>query len=284
MRPLATTLACVLAVLAAPIPVWGASTHHSSRIEEALTIDGNTHDWKNIPFKVFKKKRIALAIANDEQYLYVAVRFKDPLWLRSFARHGVTLWPSAKGQKRREHGLQYYFQLPDDVKLALRAKGHALRQKQLGPRLGSGDMPIEERIELVGEPETQGTILPIDGGAGPSGSMHFEQGLYTCEFRVPLASAPDTVFSIPASTEDSIRLIISFGSENHSAKAADPDERRRKQRMENGRSSMYNRSPLESRRSRMESRGDSTRPKTTRPKLLNPALGEELWVKIQLAD
>ncbi len=284
MRSLATTLVCVLAVLTAPIPARGASTHHSSRIKEALTIDGDTHDWKGIPFKVFRKKRIALAIANDEQYLFVSVRFKDPLWLRSFARHGVTLWPSAKGQKRREHGLRYYFQLPAEVKAALRAKGHALRQEQPIPEVGGGDMPIEERIELVGEPETPGTILPIDGGAGPSGSMHFEQGLYTCEFRVPLAAAPDTAFSIPASTEDSIRLIISFGGEKLKAKEPDAEERRRKQRMENGRSSMYSRSPLDSRRSRMESRGDSTRVNTAHPKPLNPALGEEIWIKIQLAD
>lgn len=152
-----------------------------------IIIDGNEDDWSGRQVYIEAIKG-AIGVANDSEYLYVAISTQREDLMMKILMAGFSVWMNGDGDKDREFGIRYPNLRPP---------------KPVGEREPSGTAPREspdlESILAILDTSTaqpmlvgiDGTIiqrLSSDGTAHAAAAMAQRHGRLIFEFSVPLAA------------------------------------------------------------------------------------------------
>lgn len=156
------------AALAAP---EGVITSHWKSAD--ISIDGRLDEWTQL---TGVDKGPAVAAANDDQFLYLAVATSDPLLKQSLSR-GLVLWFDPSGAKKADTGLQ----LPGFAARGFGPPGAAPDPDAEPPRPEAA-----EHIDVLG-PGKLRRLVELTPALGVSVASGTEEGRLVYEARVPLA-------------------------------------------------------------------------------------------------
>ncbi len=183
-------------------------------IDHSITADGNLDDWQGMPFESYKEYA-TYAVCNDSDNLYIAIRFKDPMWLRSIRQGGLTVWVNNKGKKDKIIGFKYNGG-PDreEMEKFMEKSG---RKPQTGTgRMMERESGMSDSVEVmfaVVEKDWWYQPTPIDknGANGPAVAFGIENGIFCYEYVIPLAESGNKFYGGNIDLKKKIRIGFEWG-------------------------------------------------------------------------
>ena len=152
--------------------------------ETPMSVDGLADDWRGGTISYLEDHSASLGFRNDDERLYILLRFRDPRWASTIRRSGLTFWIDAEGGKSKDFQIRYRGGPTQEELRALRGE------------TAPGDM--DRRMDMM-MPDTnqplftcyvEGRIvemeIPVDGSAGPAAAFSMDEGFFTYEFSLPL--------------------------------------------------------------------------------------------------
>jgi hypothetical protein len=145
----------LLVSLALPFAATARTAQVESRWQTSpLKIDGDIGDWLSPAFQVEKGVQVHYAFCNDADNLYLIFIFKDPKYLSSLNRTGLTVWFNEAGRKKKQQGLRF-----EKMTLSTAALIAVMEKK-------SGPLSEEKKKEMLSKPAyvvNQFTAVDGDG-------------------------------------------------------------------------------------------------------------------------
>jgi hypothetical protein len=239
--------------------------------DKAIAVDGIDSDWSEIPVNFYEDEELGFAISNDNENLYLLMRFTNPEWARTIRMQGITLWIDQDGGKDRVFGLKYNGgpdtdkikdDLPESAKERLENLPADKRQRFMKMMEAR---PVS--LEVVDNKAEQ--VVPVDqnGSDGIEVKYGFADGFHIYEAKVPLEIYSDQFYGIKLDPETEFDIGAEWGGM--------PDREEMRERM----AAMGDRGggmPV--------GRGRGMRLGGMRGGDLEPPEEKELWIRTSLAD
>lgn len=186
--------ALLLVVVAVGVTVSAAPalTSRWKTPDKAIKIDGLIDDWSEL--LAFDEK-IAVAAANDDQNLYLAITARDLQRRRQLLAAGVIVWLDAKGGKKESWGI--------------RIPGSGFRRPAgVGPGAGAnGDPDIQRRdepaqpeltyVELLGPGKDDRRRIELSAQSMIGAGAALETDILLYELKIPIAGSTDAFTPAP---------------------------------------------------------------------------------------
>ena len=160
-----------------------AQTVNSRWKDQEIKIDGAAGEW---PVLTPLDDNIAIAAANDAQYLYLAIATSDVQRRRQFAITGLIVWVDAAGGKKETFGIRIPgsgFQMPAG-RFGGGASGDGRSSQPPEP-----PQPKITYIELLGPGKDDRRRLDLSPESEITVAAAVNEGTLLYEFRLPLAAA-----------------------------------------------------------------------------------------------
>jgi hypothetical protein len=178
---------------------------------DAITIDGLAGEWSGAPLAVNGATKAEYAFRNDADHLYILLELKDPLFLSTLERSGVTIYWGAPGQTKKDNGLKF-------TRLVLTANQLIARRTSHGRKLSDAEIAVIKAkpmhtlllYDMINkkEREKMATAKPT---RFPDFNAVKEGKAWTYEFRIPLAKNEDQPFGIGVEPGGTVRIGIEWG-------------------------------------------------------------------------
>ncbi len=172
-----------------------------------IVIDGISTDWPVLS-PVARNVRLSIGLANDRDFLYLALETSDPATSVQLLRQGLIVWFDAQGGKKRQFGIRYPIGFSPE-QTASRGGGPGGREGGTRSRevtspddgLGPGALPDVSRIysraesdgrlrrfEILGDGK-EAVTTSLDASAPLELKTGWSEGSLCYEVKIPLASA-----------------------------------------------------------------------------------------------
>ncbi len=209
-------------VLLAPDIMSADESAQSKWTATPPNIDGQSEDWQGDTMTVEKKAGVEYALRNDGDNLYIIFIFKDPKYLSSIEKTGITLYANPSGKKDKDYGVKYIKKTVNGEELV------AYMEKQGQP------LPEEKKQELIGKPQFvifSATAINKKGEeifpSGPVPDVELpgfrygrEQDQIVYELRLPLCSRDLHPAGIGADPGKSLKVGFEWGGMTEEMKQA----------------------------------------------------------------
>ncbi len=210
-----TAAPLVIAALALMVGCQSEQVQSSWSMENVL-IDGQRTDWIGIPTTYLKDSAVQLGLCNDDDNLYILLRFTDEKKAFVMRRNGLSIWIDKTGRKQKKFGIRYYGGPPLSEMRRWGPTGSRMpldsvtteRQRRFRDR----QLPPADQIEVIIDGGEQAVSLSDDGSGGPLASFHGAKGIYTYEFSIPLKTNDDDMFVIDAQPGQTINVGFEWGT------------------------------------------------------------------------
>lgn len=188
----------------------------SRLVQTPIVVDGDLDEWRGMPFKSDKDDNAALAVCYDDNHLYVAVKFKDPMWLRAIRMKGLTIWVNNKAKK--------------DKTIGFRFNGGPTREEmeKLMPQSGQapgGERPLFRENGMMTDFDSievqfvvlekdfwyQPTPIAQDGQNGPEVAFGMAGGIFSYEYKIPLVSSAGKFYGAGVDGSQPLLLGLKWG-------------------------------------------------------------------------
>lgn len=160
--------------------------------ENSIDIDGSASEWADLETTYFEEQKVLIGLSNDNDNIYLLVRFGDPSWIQTMRMGSLTVWLDKAGKKKERLGIRYYGG-PQPARIADR-------------RNPEEDRIIPTRLTVVTTDPDKEVSIPSDGSRGPSAAFLITSGLYTCEIRIPMLEDPDSGYGIEIKPGESLMI------------------------------------------------------------------------------
>lgn len=171
-------------VLSAALVTGGvaAETIGSTWQTQNIIIDGNFAEWKNIPTQFNADLNLVSAVSNNQDFLYVMLRFQDAHLAQKMNLCGATLWVNAKNSKEKNRGIRYFNenQPPEPDRERPPAETSEMQTPEMPPVHGNVEMTGSFNLK------TKDVTEPLSDTPFKSAAA-FQNGFYCFEYQIPLA-------------------------------------------------------------------------------------------------
>lgn len=174
---------------------------------DPILIDGQRHEWSEIPYNYFEEENVVLALCNDSNNLYIMFSFNDPRWARVITAGGLTLWLDSTGKKNKDFGIRYYGGPPPD---SLMGSGDRFMEMMLPEQINERRDRGKE-LTIIDKKENQEYSIIIDESSGPVIAFGKLNEIFTYEFAIPLAYENLNRIAIGAGPKEKIALGAEWG-------------------------------------------------------------------------
>jgi len=156
---------------------------------DGLLADGRMADWNDIATTYLEDQEAVVGLANNDENLYVMVRFRNPMWARTIHMSGLTVWLNAEGGKDRDFRLTFLGG-PSMEQIRQADSGSFGSPRDGGgqspDRMGRGMTPKPDQLTCFIEGRIVEKPIPCDGTEGPSAAGAYDHDFYVYEFKIPL--------------------------------------------------------------------------------------------------
>ena len=165
-----------------------------------IQVDGHMDDWADIPVSFFAEKGYTIGLANDDERLYLLLRFRDSKWAASIRAKGLTLWFNANGDKDEDITIHYRGGPPME-ELSAQSKWMSTFHS---------DSLAETFTYAVKDMIIEKPISP-DGSSGPAVAFALDQGFFNYEFSIPLAEGEVRHYGLVTQTGKTLGVGAKWG-------------------------------------------------------------------------
>lgn len=176
-------------------------------VNQEIAIDGKFTDWDGISQNILEEQNVVVAMANDENNIYLMLRGNDENLARRIRMMGVTVWLNKEGKKKKDYGICYTGSTDLHISDRPGLRPDNERSSQMEERMEKmrekfrEKLPRPGRIMIIqGDEKTERDESAFDG---PAAGSTYENDVFCYEFKLP----------IPINTElgKDIKLGVEFG-------------------------------------------------------------------------
>jgi len=168
--------------------------------ENQMTIDGQIADWDGIPATFFEDQGALLGMANDSLYLYMYLRFRDPMWAKSIKMTGLTIWLDANGKKSKDLSIRYVGGITkEEMTEAMEPNSDAMTRMMDGEQRKKMDEKLSQADQFTLIDESRWYLpkdLDFEGANGPAVAYASVKGFFNYEFRIPLQECSGNFYGL----------------------------------------------------------------------------------------
>lgn len=164
-----TTLAVTFVVI---LSSCGGDQYDSHRLQQQITVDGNSLDWNNIPLEFLEDQPMVIGFANDDSVLYATFRFTDAALARKIHFRGVIVWLNSDNSETKSFGLRYH-----------RFFAGSPPEHRTGGEIESQPITLDGKFMVVQGDMKLSTDMEYFPGVGAAAGQ--DKNLYVFEFAVP---------------------------------------------------------------------------------------------------
>jgi len=176
-------------------------------------LDGAVADWSGETFVLNKSLKIEYGVRNDADNLYVLLMFKDPQFLSSIDRTGLTVYVDAQGKKKKDFGIKFQRKnlTADQLIDTLEKSGETLTEERKAEIKQRSMYQLYHAaiVDKKGE-EVKTESIP-QGGHSASFRSGRDGQVVTYELRIPLAARTVTPHGIGTEPGKGIKIGFEWG-------------------------------------------------------------------------
>ncbi len=177
-----------------------------------LAADGVSSDWNSLSARYIQDEEAVVGVANDDQYLYVMLRFRDPVYASAIQMAGLTLWLDPTGGRDKRYMLKYRGgPQPDEGSLPEHVR--AERRRYL-TAAAMGDSLAAERLSIMIRDEIEEMPISVGGDEGPLVASGMDQGFYVYEFRLPLGVPRVRYYAVDVAAGAQVGVGLQWGNQS----------------------------------------------------------------------
>ncbi len=170
-----------------------------------IIVDGNEDDWSGRQTYLEEMKG-AIGVANDSEYLYVAISTQREDLMMKMLMSGFTVWLGGDGDKDREFGIRYpAIRRPAPTADRGSGESEARERPDLQSLLATLDSATTEPV-LLGIDETIIERLPRNSAGHVAAAMKERDGRLVFELRAPIVRTADHPRAIGAELGEKFAL------------------------------------------------------------------------------
>jgi len=193
----------------------------------AVQIDGLAEEWAGDAMTVHKKTKVECAFRNDADYLYILLAYKDPAFLSTLDRSGVTIYYDSRGENRKERGLKFtkVMLTADQLIARRRSQGKSLTDEQIAeikskpfhPMFMFGFINRKDHEQMAAAKPR----LNPDFNATADGSVRL------FEFKIPLTKDENHPFGLGVEPGGKVKIGVEWGGRTEAPTQQEADLTRR---------------------------------------------------------
>lgn len=218
-RSVTLLAALIMTGLVAEISTAGSDKISSRFATHPITVDGRYGDWNDYPTTFLEEQKAVIAVANDDQNLYLMFRTNDPRWVRTIAMSGLTIYLDPKGGKKKDFFLKFVGGPSREQLRALRKQEVEERPDERRPNPEGMDDRMAERMRDDTIPHLTCYIrdqieekeIPLDGTEGPSAAFDTSHAFFVYEFAVPLKASEVRSYGFGAVNNKELSIGLVWG-------------------------------------------------------------------------
>jgi hypothetical protein len=142
-------------------------------LDNPIIIDGSPKDWGEHPVAFFKQANVSMGVANDSNYIYFLLNFKDLPQTKFFQRH-IAIWLDKTNKNKKNFGIRYAGNINQPVNLPEQSGNFHPMPEEFSNRL----LVINKKDTLI--------LKTTDDKYGYQVATNFEQGFYCHEVKIPI--------------------------------------------------------------------------------------------------
>jgi len=192
----------------------------SSPTGHRVVLDGDPSDWEGVPLNFLEDSLHIMAVAHDDDNLYLMYRFADQGLARRLLMRGVTLWINGDGKTKKKNE-EFAVRYPGSEQIAEQFEDEDSWQGRSRPdesgTSGRGDPPpslasmrqVPGRLTMIrmGMKET-GDESDLDG---PTAASAFNEGVFCYELKIPFADIGSQIADANPSKQRKVAIGIQIG-------------------------------------------------------------------------
>ena len=156
-----------------------------------IVVDGDNGEWAGPLVAVDAKYPVTAAVANDRDFLFLALSTGDAAMRRQIMREGLIVWFDPAGGDQKHFGIKF------PVGLALTMAGKDGRGRPGPDQLDEPNrIDPPNRLEVYGPAKDDVHSLVPEAAPGIAVKVGEVAGYLVYELKVPLASTPQTPYAI----------------------------------------------------------------------------------------
>jgi hypothetical protein len=192
-----------------------------------IRIDGLAEDWDADPRSVHEKTKVEFAFHNDSDYLYLLLVFKDPHFQSTLEKSGVAVYFNSRGEDKKDRGIRFTKAvLTADQFIARRqSQGRPLNDQQIAEVRAKRFCPLF-MYGLINKKDLE-QMAKAKPSLSPDFNAGFAGGVWTYEFKIPLAKTEDQPFGIGAEPGGKVQIGIEWGGRTERPTQQEADFTRR---------------------------------------------------------
>jgi len=186
--------------------------HVESYWSNSISIDGKLSDWDK--FVYLDDVKSAVAVANNDSFLYVAFKTNDKTVAKKIVMNGLTVWLKAKGLKSPKYGIKYPIKPEADFRNLnnkVFAPPYRINRRTNSPPDISNLINIVQKqqtgFEVYGPGKDDIVILGFNNREGIRVSIGIYKGQFAYELKFPIFYDPDeSHYSLSVKQKDIVTL------------------------------------------------------------------------------
>jgi hypothetical protein len=192
LRKLSLSVSLLFSIAASS---FAQSEQHSTNMSSApgkITIDGNLNDWGDSLRYYNPEKKLNYTLANDQQNLYLAIRFNDRTEQERIMRAGLTWSVNPKGKKKDAYSLTFPVAEQNGVQIPALPKPEGDDTPEQHERMNRDEMRKARLTQLrnmkvTGFKDIDYDIITTTNSYGFKAALNFdEEGNLIYEAAIPL--------------------------------------------------------------------------------------------------
>jgi hypothetical protein len=192
----------------------GQEEINSHRPDRAIKIDGSSEEWEEL-LMAMPEQKLAFGVCNDDSAVYFCLTTTDRSLQMRIMGGGLTVWFGGEGGKKKSIGIRYPVGGPGPRERGQMPPRQELTDEQR-ENMRQHRMKFQASdVEIVNADNQVLERLPVENNANISAKFDISEQTFVYELKVPLQSAGDVRYAIPASTNQQ----IGFGMEVTAPKA-----------------------------------------------------------------
>ncbi|MCK4578272.1 MAG: hypothetical protein KAU50_05750 [Candidatus Marinimicrobia bacterium] len=169
--------------------------------DQPITIDGDLADWQR-GFMPLQDNKLGGAVANDNEFLYLALTIRDRGLARMAINRGMILWLEGTARPKHRFGIRFplgMMESPDAMK--------DMRQRDREPVF---DERWLDYVEILGKDRIDTRRFPVSDLPGIEVAVGGDPYNMTYEVRIPLAIDTDFPYAIAVNPGETVRLELTI--------------------------------------------------------------------------
>jgi hypothetical protein len=165
-----------------------------------IKIDGFADEWKD-KYTYYEDKQALLAVANDDEYIYICLKTSNQELIKQIPRTGLTLWLDTEGGSDRTKGIKF----PMGVGGMDRKKMKQMRDMDPEERKELVKQSLDE-IEIIYDENKEKFHISMAKKEGIEVAMEFSRYELVYEAKIPINDKKSSLFPIIVDTLNPVSI------------------------------------------------------------------------------